>query len=169
MHVDVGLLIRPVLMSCFALQSLSDLYSNYEANKLCGESPELGEICREENVPWEPNFLSLTPPGIGRYMTFMVGEGVVFFLLVLLVESDLGTWIRSKLEQGLSYDVESDLSDEDEDVRAERLRLNGLNSTGQPDVARANPDILVIRNLNKFYNPIACLPVSQLLSLAPLQ
>ena len=153
-----------VCYCCCYHQALSDVYANYAANKLCGIDKEVADICKENNVAWEPNYLSLTPPGIGRYMAFLAAEGVLFFLLVLVVESDLSTWLRTRLECSFAADVGKNYGDEDEDVRRERLRVGDLDAQGRPRVAKENPDILVVRDLNKFYNPVACLPVSNSLS-----
>ncbi|XP_065175068.1 phospholipid-transporting ATPase ABCA3-like [Sycon ciliatum] len=138
-------------------QALSDLYTNYATSQLCEQSAILEEFCIEQKVSWQSNYLSLTPPGIGRYLVFMAGEGILFFLLVLLVESDFSSWIRTSLERSAAMDLSSNVSDEDEDVRSERLRVESLDNRGRVNAAKANPDILVVRDLNKIYNPLPCM------------
>lgn len=55
------------------------------------ECCNLNEVINTGTLPYElqceTNYLSMTPPGIGRYLLCMVAQAIIFFLMVLGVEA----------------------------------------------------------------------------------
>lgn len=88
-------------------------------------------------------------PGIGRYLAFLAGQGTVFILLVLLIESRKieSIWYRVRPPPPPADDVHSGLTQpEDSDVAQERKRIN---NSSVPILQET--DTLILQNLSKYY------------------
>lgn len=141
--------------------SVKDLYLNYFNYYICHKYSELSMMCNCAEpycLNYSKNYLAWRAPGIGRELVFMLGWGVVFFFLILLMELGLGQrllsalfslrWSGLKLESSAVVNplMKSSLSDEDSDVAAERQRI-----TNTPMENLNITDSLVMKNLTKYY------------------
>ena len=140
---------------CVFAQSLGDLYNNYNAVSFCSQSPQFREDCERLNVAFETNYFSLNSPGIGRYVLAMALQGIIFFALVLLLESDFATWLRDEVSQSIPSDEAWRHEAEDVDVAAERRRLADIGN-GRAQSAKSDHEVIVIKNLCKTYNSVSC-------------
>ena len=98
------------------------------------------------------DYLSLTHPGIGKYVLMMALQGLVYLVLVLLAELNVFNRILyfcKKEEHVHSAQVcneEEDMVEEDDDVKKERERINDT------DVSQIQQkDALILKNLSKNY------------------
>ena len=88
------------------------------------------DCCGDMCVDISENYLSYEPGGIGRHLTFLGAQGVLYFAMVLLLESHLlrhfcYTLHRYWSSQVIVVDADevTDLVSEDDDVYAERRRI----------------------------------------------
>ena len=98
------------------------------------------------------DYLSLTYPGIGKYVLMMALQGLVYLVLVLMAELNVFNRILyfcKKEEHVHSAQVcneEEDMVEEDDDVKKERERINDT------DVSQIQQkDALILKNLSKNY------------------
>lgn len=98
------------------------------------------------------DYLSLTHPGIGKYVLMMALQGLVYLVLVLMAELNVFNrilYFRKKEEHVHSAQVcneEEDMVEEDDDVKKERERINDT------DVSQIQQkDALILKNLSKNY------------------
>ena len=144
-------------------QALNDMFTNHQyvdifnqAMKMCvTKFPK--SLCEKlvksyfKNSPsqivFQTNYLAWEAPGIGRYLVFLAWEGLVFFLLVLLIDyqhfSKLCTIFKRKniirnldIENGVAVPA-------DEDVAAEMRRVDARDNT--------HKDVLLLDNVSKYY------------------
>ncbi|XP_012941784.1 ATP-binding cassette sub-family A member 3 [Aplysia californica] len=104
-------------------------------------------------VNFDENYLAWDLPGIGSYLVFMAIQGVLYILLVLLIEFHVfqRIWylIRGAPNMGMepaSYEQSAGGQAEDSDVAAERQRVNS-----SPASVLSNADSLLLVNLFKRY------------------
>ncbi|EGD73013.1 ATP-binding cassette [Salpingoeca rosetta] len=167
---------------CFG-QALSDIYNNYQSLQvieqllpLCrmfapGASIDtccnLAEKIPSKDLPFQlqcqTDFLSMSLPGIGRYVLCLVAQAIVFFLLVLAVEAKL---VRAVVNMIIKPpEAKSGLPDgEDEDVRQERedvlRKVSGLqshirstnSSVSEMHELPGSRDVLLVNNLSKTFS-----------------
>ncbi|KAJ7305756.1 hypothetical protein JRQ81_010122 [Phrynocephalus forsythii] len=135
-------------------QSISVFYQNYEFMQFCTSSFEAAVICRMLNITYQPNYFAWDNPGIGKYLTSMAAQGLVFLLLLFLVETNL-LWNLRNLLCGMHWRRKwvmllnnVPLLPEDRDVADERKKVlesptASLSSLNSP---------LVIKELTKVYS-----------------
>ena len=112
--------------------------------------------CGENCANFQENYLSWEPRGIGRMFTFLAVQGLVYFSMVLIIESNIPRRIFYCIKslcrpsranyRNIETQNEDVLVQEDSDVRIERERV--LNS---PISYLLNKDALVMNNLTKYY------------------
>ena len=135
--------------------------SNVKHLKLLQFPDNCGEYCAES----QENPLAWEGPGIGRALVFMTIQGVLFFLILFLIESGYGRATWQKIVAGTNRSQE-ELSDdsyvaqlaavsmdqlqvaEDSDVRQEAQRVA---QTPLKDLLAT--DSLVLKDIKKYYGP----------------
>lgn len=146
-------------------QGIGDMFNNYnalnffntavetcvdEVQKLKMPVPNPRQWCERHirelfgsTVEFQENYLAWHNPGIGRYLIFLAWEGVVFFVLVLLIEYGVFRTCRQFLVWGYcnlvgTANQEPALADDD-DVLAEKERVMSAQ------------DVLLIKQLTKVF------------------
>ncbi|XP_063286648.1 phospholipid-transporting ATPase ABCA3 [Pelobates fuscus] len=148
-------------------RSFSDFYENYHFIKFCLSSPVTEIICHSMNITYQTNYLSWSPPGVGRYLTAMAAQGLTFLCLLFIIESQVLCHLYNLLcsfrHRHWSALPESPVTPpEDRDVADERKKIlespvEQLSSLGSP---------LVIRELSKVYGRRALVLAVDRISLA---
>lgn len=97
------------------------------------------------------DYLSMTYPGIGKYVLMMAIQGLVYLLLVTMAELNFFFWVMYKLRGKAAHTAQVDserdnVLEEDEDVVNERKRING----NEIDTLQGK-DALILKNLSKYY------------------
>eukprot|EP00049_Salpingoeca_infusionum_P004186 m.75537 g.75537 ORF g.75537 m.75537 type:complete len:1711 (-) comp12452_c2_seq4:1262-6394(-) len=156
---------------CFG-QGISDLYNNYEGlqvvetlidycrialpNATVQDCCNLAEQIPAEDVPFqvacEANFLSMTTPGIGRYLCCMVAEAFVFFGIVLMIEYKLLTRLKNWI---MPTPTARSGVPEDEDVDVTKERQSAKQKVRQA-LAQESQDVLIVDNLSKTFDVGSC-------------
>uniref|UniRef100_A0ABM5F152 Phospholipid-transporting ATPase ABCA3 n=1 Tax=Pogona vitticeps TaxID=103695 RepID=A0ABM5F152_9SAUR len=135
-------------------QSISVFYQNYEFMQFCTSSFEAGIICRMLNITYQSNYFAWDSPGIGKYLTSMAAQGLIFLLLLFLIETNLLWSLRNLLcgvhrrRKWVMLLNNVPLLPEDRDVADERKKVlesptASLSSLNSP---------LVIKELTKVYS-----------------
>uniref|UniRef100_F6USW1 ABC transporter domain-containing protein n=1 Tax=Ciona intestinalis TaxID=7719 RepID=F6USW1_CIOIN len=141
-----------LLMPQYCLgQGLADLYANDQMVNICTSDPFLEIYCREMGFDFQTNFLAWNQYGVGRFATFLGSQGVVFFIILFMVEFDVvqRAWNSFKIRHNSTQKpMMAALSAllEDDDVAEERDRIN---NTDLPNLVVT--DRLIIKNLRKVY------------------
>jgi len=111
------------------------------------------DCCGDQCFDFNENYLSYEPGGIGRHLTFLCAQGVLYFTVLLLIESRLLRRFFYKLCRHWSPPsvvyVDADevsLVSVDEDVAAERQRIV---ETSLSDLLRT--DSVIVRDLSRMY------------------
>ncbi|XP_062578105.1 phospholipid-transporting ATPase ABCA3-like, partial [Saccostrea cucullata] len=146
--------------------SIMNIYTNYQYINTCESSNyqltcqipgrETGSCCMDKCgtscLRFVLDYLSMTYPGIGKYVLLMVIQGAVYLLLVTLAELNFFYWVmyklRGKQHTAQVFSEESMGSDEteDDDVKNERKRINATEISKLQET-----DALVLKNLAKNY------------------
>uniref|UniRef100_H2Z850 ABC transporter domain-containing protein n=1 Tax=Ciona savignyi TaxID=51511 RepID=H2Z850_CIOSA len=130
-------------------QGLADLYTNVEMVNICTSDPLLEIFCKEMGYNFQTNFLAWESYGVGRFVVFLATEGLIFFLILFIVEFDLlpRVWNSLRIMRNATPMTPDRVSLlEDEDVAEERSRIN---SSELPNLVAT--DRLIIKNLRKVY------------------
>ena len=144
-------------------QALNDIFTNHQyidifnqAMKMC-QTKLSKSFCEQivklyfKNSPnqivFQTNYLAWEAPGIGRYLVFLAWEGLVFFLLVLLIDyqhfSTLCTIFKRKNTIS-NLDIENGVAvPADDDVATEMRRIDAKDNTYK--------DVLLLDNVSKTY------------------
>uniref|UniRef100_A0A4X2LRM6 ABC transporter domain-containing protein n=1 Tax=Vombatus ursinus TaxID=29139 RepID=A0A4X2LRM6_VOMUR len=81
-------------------QSISGFYENYKAQKYC--TSVAARDCEEKGINYETNIYSWMGHGIGKYIASMAISGLIFLLMLLLIESQV--WkLRNKLSRYIFF------------------------------------------------------------------
>ncbi|KAK3753339.1 hypothetical protein QZH41_015277 [Actinostola sp. cb2023] len=141
--------------------ALTDMSSNYRTRKSCTESAESKAFCSLTNVKFSENPLAWDMPGVGQEAMFMFVEGVVLFILTILIqvppysfrgEGGKGMFCHVNFLIGIASKGSKEASDsnkhqsEDSDVYAERLRIDKLTKE------QIDKEAVVIKDLTKVYS-----------------
>uniref|UniRef100_H2Z853 ABC transporter domain-containing protein n=1 Tax=Ciona savignyi TaxID=51511 RepID=H2Z853_CIOSA len=132
-------------------QGLADLYTNVEMVNICTSDPLLEIFCKEMGYNFQTNFLAWESYGVGRFVVFLATEGLIFFLILFIVEFDLlpRVWNSLRIMRNATVHLVVGKASpllEDEDVAEERSRIN---SSELPNLVAT--DRLIIKNLRKVY------------------
>ncbi|KAK6165163.1 hypothetical protein SNE40_023607 [Patella caerulea] len=166
---DVGLALEWIFLTIiphFCLgQGLQDYYNNYEFLKSCKEITPFCSIlppnpcckgnCGAECLDINTNSLGWEANGIGRMLTFLSIQGLVFFTILFIIESEIIQTIIYKIRNGGStkptYLRQFSNSDhriqEDSDVATERARLANSSVSSLTDT-----DQLILSEMTKYYD-----------------
>uniref|UniRef100_A0A673NJU8 ATP-binding cassette sub-family A member 3-like n=1 Tax=Sinocyclocheilus rhinocerous TaxID=307959 RepID=A0A673NJU8_9TELE len=131
--------------------SFSEFYQNYEIITFCTSSTFAEIICKYKNITYQVNYFSMDEPGVGRFLVAMSIQGVVFIILLFLIE------LRCVLLL-----AEEALQPEDRDVAEERKRVLEC----QPVVESMVGSPLILQELSKVYSGWQSLLAVDRLSLA---
>eukprot|EP00058_Branchiostoma_floridae_P014356 XP_002599844.1 hypothetical protein BRAFLDRAFT_95534 [Branchiostoma floridae] len=123
-----------------------DLSTNSQLRDQCTSSDFNKQACEASNVTYYENNFEWNTPGVGQSVAYLAGEGLVYFLITLLIEFKFFT---SLCFREAAKDGGSEGKVEDEDVAEERKTV--LNS----DPKMGNSAV-VIRNLGKMYGMRKC-------------
>ncbi|XP_061455423.1 phospholipid-transporting ATPase ABCA3 [Rhineura floridana] len=134
--------------------SISDFYQNYEFIQFCSSSLESVIVCKLFNITFQRNYFAWESPGIGKYLTAMAAQGLVFLIILFLIETNL-LWRLRNLICGMHRRRKwvmllnrVPVLPEDRDVADERKKVlesptASLSSLNSP---------LVIKELTKVYS-----------------
>uniref|UniRef100_A0A3P8WEF2 ATP binding cassette subfamily A member 3 n=1 Tax=Cynoglossus semilaevis TaxID=244447 RepID=A0A3P8WEF2_CYNSE len=135
--------------------SFSQFYQNYEFITFCTSSPFSQALCKVLNITYQPNYFSMSEPGVGRFLVAFSIQGVVFIILLFVIELQcvrtLSAFLRSLA-----------LHPEDRDVAEERKRVLEC----QPIVESMVGSPLIVTELSKVYSSGTDLLAVDRLSLA---
>ncbi|XP_053220123.1 phospholipid-transporting ATPase ABCA3 [Podarcis raffonei] len=146
-------------------QSISKFYQNYEFIQFCTSSIESLLVCKVFNITFQTNYFAWESPGIGKYLTSMAVQGLVFLILLFLIETNI-LWRLKNLvcnvhrrRKWVMLLNRVPVLPEDRDVADERKKVlesptASLSSLNSP---------LVIKELTKVYsNRDSCLAVDRI-------
>ncbi|KAL5014325.1 hypothetical protein ScPMuIL_008595 [Solemya velum] len=160
-------------------QSLNNMFLNYEygtfcnsiaakfhipLSTLCALDPNPNPCCRDncgdQCMLFSDSYLAWESPGIGRYLVFMVLQGIFFGFLAFAIElalfqklwyrmtgpksTSVGNTILERSESIIGSDP-----NEDSDVLDERNRINSTDLSKLQET-----DSLILKNLAKSYGPL---------------
>ncbi|ESO00555.1 hypothetical protein HELRODRAFT_82844 [Helobdella robusta] len=150
-----------VLFPNFCFQrSLQDVDANYQYTKTCATinaTIPLDKFCAGAKALNQTNhYLSWVYPGIGKPLIFMSIQGLIFFIILLIFESDLLQNIRTKFASQSVAVTESDSaiypnntsSEEDSDVLEEKAKVLKLEMSD----LMSEDNMLVMKQLTKVYS-----------------
>uniref|UniRef100_A0A672NM31 ATP-binding cassette sub-family A member 3-like n=1 Tax=Sinocyclocheilus grahami TaxID=75366 RepID=A0A672NM31_SINGR len=138
--------------------SFSEFYQNYEIITFCTSSTFAEILCKYKNITYQVNYFSMDEPGVGRFLVAMSIQGVVFIILLFLIElRSVGVCFCQVLLL-----AEEALQPEDRDVAEERKRVLEC----QPVVESMVGSPLILQELSKVYSGWKSLLAVDRLSLA---
>uniref|UniRef100_A0A7N5ZTB9 ABC transporter domain-containing protein n=1 Tax=Anabas testudineus TaxID=64144 RepID=A0A7N5ZTB9_ANATE len=134
--------------------SFSQFYQNYEFISFCSTSFMTEIICKQYNITYQPNYFSMSEPGVGRFLVAFSVQGVVFILLLFVIELQcvrnlrrlLTTLCRRRKQLPLIEDA--GLLPEDRDVAEERKKVLEC----QPVLESMVGSPLILQELSKVYS-----------------
>ncbi|TSK87603.1 ATP-binding cassette sub-family A member 3 [Bagarius yarrelli] len=144
--------------------SFSQFYQNYETICFCTTSFITKEICHLYNITYQLNYFSMNEPGVGSYLVAMSLQGVVFIILLFVIELQCINTLFNlcrKCKKGMQIGEEA-LQPEDRDVADERKRVLEF----QPVVESIVGSPLILQELSKVYPGSQSLLAVDRLSLA---
>ncbi|XP_034045422.1 ATP-binding cassette sub-family A member 3 [Thalassophryne amazonica] len=134
--------------------AFSQFYQNYELLSFCTESKVSQSICHLYNITFQTNYLSMSEPGVGRFLVAFSVQGVVFIILLFVIELQcfrtLWRFITSLCRRCKMVPLIGDtaLLPEDRDVADERKRIMEC----QPMVESMVTSPLILQELSKVYS-----------------
>uniref|UniRef100_A0A671YLE7 ATP binding cassette subfamily A member 3 n=1 Tax=Sparus aurata TaxID=8175 RepID=A0A671YLE7_SPAAU len=139
--------------------SFSQFYQNYEFNSFCPSSPITQAVCKYLNITYQPNYFSMSEPGVGRFLVAFSAQGVVFIILLFVIElqcvrtlrrllTSLGRRRKQVADLSKRPLVDAALTPEDRDVADERKRVLEC----QPVVESMVGSPLILQELSKVYS-----------------
>uniref|UniRef100_A0A4W6GB46 ATP binding cassette subfamily A member 3 n=1 Tax=Lates calcarifer TaxID=8187 RepID=A0A4W6GB46_LATCA len=145
--------------------SFSQFYQNYEFISFCTSSPLSRTICKILNITYQENYFSMSEPGVGRFLVAFSVQGVVFIILLFVIELQCvrTLWrLLTSLCRGRKQVDDAALLPEDRDVAEERKRVLEC----QPIVESMVGSPLILQELSKVYSSGTNLLAVDRLSLA---
>uniref|UniRef100_A0A8C2X0L4 ATP binding cassette subfamily A member 3 n=1 Tax=Cyclopterus lumpus TaxID=8103 RepID=A0A8C2X0L4_CYCLU len=131
--------------------AFSQFYQNYEFVSFCPSSPWSEVFCNLFNITYQTNYFSMSEPGVGRFLVALSMQGVVYIVLLFVIELQCfyigGCWLRWSLIKELPLMEDAALLPEDRDVAEERKRVLEC----QPVVESMVGSPLVLQELSKVY------------------
>uniref|UniRef100_A0A3Q1JUS1 ABC transporter domain-containing protein n=1 Tax=Anabas testudineus TaxID=64144 RepID=A0A3Q1JUS1_ANATE len=138
--------------------SFSQFYQNYEFISFCSTSFMTEIICKQYNITYQPNYFSMSEPGVGRFLVAFSVQGVVFILLLFVIELQcvrnlrrLLTTLcrrRKQVDELVNKEVFVWLLPEDRDVAEERKKVLEC----QPVLESMVGSPLILQELSKVYS-----------------
>uniref|UniRef100_A0A3Q3NF63 ATP-binding cassette, sub-family A (ABC1), member 3b n=1 Tax=Mastacembelus armatus TaxID=205130 RepID=A0A3Q3NF63_9TELE len=131
--------------------SFSQFYQNYEFISFCTSSPITQTICKYLNITYQPNYFSMSEPGVGRFLVAFSVQGTVFIILLFAIELQfirtLWRLLTSPCRRRKQVDCHT-LLPEDRDVAEERKRVLEC----QPVIESMVGSPLILQELSKVYS-----------------
>uniref|UniRef100_A0A7N8Y067 ATP-binding cassette, sub-family A (ABC1), member 3b n=1 Tax=Mastacembelus armatus TaxID=205130 RepID=A0A7N8Y067_9TELE len=138
--------------------SFSQFYQNYEFISFCTSSPITQTICKYLNITYQPNYFSMSEPGVGRFLVAFSVQGTVFIILLFAIELQfirtlwrlLTSPCRRRNMEAITKLERKDaaLLPEDRDVAEERKRVLEC----QPVIESMVGSPLILQELSKVYS-----------------
>ena len=161
---------------CFG-QGLSDLYDNYKNIQLVTEAIEICQLLGLNNVTaccehglvgggysihCNTNYLATTNLGIGLYLISLAVSAVLLFGLVFAVELALPRRLLAACGACFSTSDDGALANayitlEDEDVTAERRRVEEIIAEGHQNLGYSSRQSLILREVTKVFPASGCI------------
>uniref|UniRef100_A0A672NJY1 ATP-binding cassette sub-family A member 3-like n=1 Tax=Sinocyclocheilus grahami TaxID=75366 RepID=A0A672NJY1_SINGR len=144
--------------------SFSEFYQNYEIITFCTSSTFAEILCKYKNITYQVNYFSMDEPGVGRFLVAMSIQGVVFIILLFLIELRCVHILLNlcRRRKKVLLLAEEALQPEDRDVAEERKRVLEC----QPVVESMVGSPLILQELSKVYSGWKSLLAVDRLSLA---
>uniref|UniRef100_A0AAQ6AQX1 ABC transporter domain-containing protein n=1 Tax=Amphiprion ocellaris TaxID=80972 RepID=A0AAQ6AQX1_AMPOC len=156
--------------------SFSQFYQNYEFISFCTPNEITKEICKKYNITYQMNYFSLEEPGVGRFLLAFTLQGVVYNVLLFVIELNSQKRLRGFLKKPFKtlfqlltlmlFQVpvvdEAALLPEDRDVAEQRKRVLEC----QPMVESMVGSPLILQEISKVYSSGESLLAVDRLSLA---
>uniref|UniRef100_A0A3B4UC74 ATP binding cassette subfamily A member 3 n=1 Tax=Seriola dumerili TaxID=41447 RepID=A0A3B4UC74_SERDU len=143
--------------------SFSQFYQNYELISFCTSTPISQAVCKILNITYQSNYFSMSEPGVGRFLVAFSVQGVVFIILLFVIELQcVRTLWRLLSSLGRRRKQDAALLPEDRDVAEERKRVLEC----QPIVESMIGSPLILQEISKVYSSGANLLAVDRLSLA---
>nr|CAB3219612.1 ATP-binding cassette sub-family A member 3-like [Phallusia mammillata] len=139
-------------------QGLADVYTNHKMVNVCTSTAAMEETCKTSDINFQTDYLAWESYGVGKSVTFLGVQGVIFFIIIFLIEFDylplawrlLSSaikWLFSKVvPRNGTGPLRRTSAEDDEDVVNEKKRLNET-----PLEELIKTDRLLIHNLRKVY------------------
>lgn len=134
--------------------SFVDMNSNFGYRKICSESEIISMQCERQNIRYTDHALDWERPGIGQMALYMFVEGIVLFVLVLLIEVKFFVGGRLKTPAGTFQSQQR--RNEDEDVYNECVRIKELSQEA------IQKESVVLKDLTKVYGGTSVTAVDHL-------
>uniref|UniRef100_A0A7N9AV36 ATP-binding cassette, sub-family A (ABC1), member 3b n=1 Tax=Mastacembelus armatus TaxID=205130 RepID=A0A7N9AV36_9TELE len=129
--------------------SFSQFYQNYEFISFCTSSPITQTICKYLNITYQPNYFSMSEPGVGRFLVAFSVQGTVFIILLFAIELQFIRTLWRLLTSPCRRRKQVDsLLPEDRDVAEERKRVLEC----QPVIESMVGSPLILQELSKVYS-----------------
>uniref|UniRef100_A0AAQ5Z9M5 ABC transporter domain-containing protein n=1 Tax=Amphiprion ocellaris TaxID=80972 RepID=A0AAQ5Z9M5_AMPOC len=143
--------------------SFSQFYQNYEFISFCTPNEITKEICKKYNITYQMNYFSLEEPGVGRFLLAFTLQGVVYNVLLFVIELRcFHTAWRLLASLGRRRKQVPALLPEDRDVAEQRKRVLEC----QPMVESMVGSPLILQEISKVYSSGESLLAVDRLSLA---
>ncbi|MBN3275901.1 ABCA3 protein, partial [Polyodon spathula] len=148
--------------------AISDFYQNYEFKQFCTSSFMSKLICHKYNITYQENYFAMETPGVGRFLLSMSVQGVVFMILIFIIEMHFLQRLRQlccvlcRRHKRVAAVSGAALLPEDRDVAEERKRVLEC----QPAVESMVGSPLIMQELSKVYSSGETLLAVDRLSLA---
>lgn len=133
--------------------SFTQFYQNYEFISFCTSSWLSQSLCDTLNITYQPNYFSMSEPGVGRFLVAFSVQGVVYIILLFVIELQFVKTLRRLMttlfrrRKQLSLIEGAVLLPEDSDVADERKRVLEC----QPVVESMIGSPLILQELSKVY------------------
>ncbi|XP_074552265.1 phospholipid-transporting ATPase ABCA3 [Halichoeres trimaculatus] len=134
--------------------SFSQFYQNYQFISFCTTNPLTEDICKYLNITYQKNYFSMSEPGVGRFLVAFSVQGVVYIILLFIIELQCVRTLRRLLSslgrrrKQLPLIQDAAMLPEDRDVAEERKRVLEC----QPMVESMVGSPLVMQELSKVYS-----------------
>uniref|UniRef100_A0A3P9HLW0 ATP-binding cassette, sub-family A (ABC1), member 3b n=1 Tax=Oryzias latipes TaxID=8090 RepID=A0A3P9HLW0_ORYLA len=143
--------------------SFCQFYQNYQFITFCTSSSLSQIICKYMNITYQENYFSMSEPGVGRFLVALSVQGVVFNVLLFVIELQcVRTICRLLKSLGRRRKQDAALVPEDRDVAEERKRVLEC----QPMMESMVGSPLILQELSKVYSSGESLLAVDRLSLA---
>ncbi|KAK2724560.1 phospholipid-transporting ATPase ABCA3-like [Artemia franciscana] len=134
---------------------LAEIFNNLVPPNLNLTNPFANGCCKTacapyRCIPWSTNYFQFGGYGIGRMLAFLGVDGLIFILLIVIIESRIIKKLSCK-KRKIEFDIESTEA-EDEDVVKEKEYIieNSTSEAKWNQLTKANT--LIVRNLTKIYS-----------------
>uniref|UniRef100_UPI00358EF626 phospholipid-transporting ATPase ABCA3-like isoform X2 n=1 Tax=Myxine glutinosa TaxID=7769 RepID=UPI00358EF626 len=133
-------------------QAVNNIYQNYKFLEICTQNIDTELYCKMQGFVYQRSYIAWGAYGVGRYLTFMAAEGLIFCIIVIFFEynspshyvSTISRILRNLFNSTTEKPEDHRREEAIEEVEKERDRI--LNTSFSQ-----LPDCLVLRDLYKVY------------------